>query len=142
MRHIATLSPEKIPPRESEFNFRKRAKALVDKWHQILNANKPTNGSPAGSATGGQQTNGNAEVDKDKDKVEDEITSGTKNLDLNWKGTCFFYPMLDCDSHIAPEEPNGEMPVDGAPLPEADGDLDAPAEADSSILPDVTMSEA
>ena len=32
------------------------------------------------------------------------------------------------------EEPNGDV--------EADGDLDAPAEADSSILPDVTMSEA
>jgi len=87
MRHIATLAPEKTPPRENEFNFRKRAKALVDKWHQILNANKPANGSPV-SAAGGQRSNGNA--DADKDKMEDEVTSATKNLDLNWKGPSVF----------------------------------------------------
>ena len=45
MRHIAVLPAEKVP-RDTEFNFRDRAKALVDKWHQILNANKP-NGAEA-----------------------------------------------------------------------------------------------
>lgn len=95
MRHIATLAPEKIPPRENEFNFRKRAKALVDKWHQILNANKPTNGSPM-SAAGGPRSNGHAEMDldKEKDKMEDEVTSATKNLDLNWKGVFFLLTLL------------------------------------------------
>jgi len=86
MRHIATLAPEKIPPRENEFNFRKRAKALVDQWHQILNANKPANGSPV-SAAGGQRSNGNAEAEKEK--MADEVTNATKNLDLNWKGVFF-----------------------------------------------------
>ncbi|KAF9227163.1 hypothetical protein BS17DRAFT_450201 [Gyrodon lividus] len=41
MRHIAALSQEKVP-RDEEFKFRVRAKALVDKWHAILGANKPT----------------------------------------------------------------------------------------------------
>ncbi|KAF9241853.1 hypothetical protein BU15DRAFT_44615 [Melanogaster broomeanus] len=54
MRHIAALPVEKVP-RDDEFKFRVRAKALVDKWHAILGANKPaenggeatTNGAPA-----------------------------------------------------------------------------------------------
>ena len=91
MRHIATLAPEKVPPRENEFNFRKRAKALVDQWHQILNANKPANGSPV-SAAGAQRFNGNADVEKDK--MEDEVTSATKNLDLNWKGVHVFLRLI------------------------------------------------
>jgi hypothetical protein len=50
MRHIAALSPEKVP-RDDEFKFRVRAKALVDKWHAILGANKPTeNGGEAAVA--------------------------------------------------------------------------------------------
>ncbi|KIM45736.1 hypothetical protein M413DRAFT_66307 [Hebeloma cylindrosporum] len=141
MRHIASLTPEKAPPRENEFNFRKRAKALVDKWHQILNANKPANGSPV-SAAGGQR-NGNAEGDKEK--TEDEVTSATKNLDLNWKGLCLFLFLEHgrFDNSIPfLAEPNGDTTVDEATGAEGDGDLDAPAEADSSILPDVTMSEA
>ncbi|KAH7888919.1 hypothetical protein F5I97DRAFT_1804357 [Phlebopus sp. FC_14] len=58
MRHIAALPQEKVP-RDEEFRFRVRAKALVDKWHAILGANKtteqggetaPPNGAPAESA--------------------------------------------------------------------------------------------
>ena len=45
MRHIAALDDGHIP-RDDEFNFRTRAKNLVDKWDQILNANKPSTGSP------------------------------------------------------------------------------------------------
>ncbi|KAJ7691545.1 hypothetical protein B0H17DRAFT_1062897 [Mycena rosella] len=41
MRHIHLLELGKVP-RDDEYNFRDRAKALVDKWHDddILNANK------------------------------------------------------------------------------------------------------
>ncbi|KAF8134461.1 hypothetical protein EV363DRAFT_1562127 [Boletus edulis] len=54
MRHIAALQPDRVP-RDELFKFRARAKALVDKWHAILGANKPTenggetttNGAPA-----------------------------------------------------------------------------------------------
>ncbi|KIJ68081.1 hypothetical protein HYDPIDRAFT_107720 [Hydnomerulius pinastri MD-312] len=47
MRHIAALPQEKVP-RDEEFKFRVRAKAMVDKWHAILGANKPAeNGGEA-----------------------------------------------------------------------------------------------
>ncbi|KAH9059016.1 hypothetical protein EDB87DRAFT_1675247 [Lactarius vividus] len=39
MRHIHLQPSDKIP-RDDEFHFRTRAKALVDKWHVILSANK------------------------------------------------------------------------------------------------------
>ena len=42
MRHIYNLPDDKVP-RNNEFKFKERAKALVDKWHDILNASK-TNG--------------------------------------------------------------------------------------------------
>jgi hypothetical protein len=40
MRHIAALGEDKVP-RNNEFNFLARAQTLVDKWHDILNSNKP-----------------------------------------------------------------------------------------------------
>lgn len=84
MRHIAALDDGKIP-RDDEFKFRRRAKDLVDKWHQILNANKPSNGSPTTSIAG--QANGKSDKEKTKDKDEDEVTKITKNLDLNGKSS-------------------------------------------------------
>ncbi len=85
MRHIAALPDEKIP-RDEEFNFRARAKNLVEKWHQILNANKPVPESPV-ETTG--YPNG-----KPNDKVPDAITHGTKNLDLNGKGLLIFMDII------------------------------------------------
>ncbi|KAF7360837.1 PWWP domain-containing protein [Mycena sanguinolenta] len=41
MRHIHRLDGSKVP-RDDEFHFRERAKALVDKWDQILNSNSAT----------------------------------------------------------------------------------------------------
>ena len=58
---------------------------LVDKWHQILNANTPVNGSPTTSTAG--QANGKSDKEKVKDKDEDEVTKGTQNLDLNGKSS-------------------------------------------------------
>ncbi|KAJ7640645.1 hypothetical protein B0H17DRAFT_1339250 [Mycena rosella] len=46
MRHIHLLEPGKVP-RDDEYKFRDRAKALIDKWHGILNANKATEGENA-----------------------------------------------------------------------------------------------
>jgi len=74
MRHIAALEDGKIPG-DDEYNFRIRAKNLVDKWHQILNAIKPTTGSPPAQANG--------KTDKEDAKDEDVVTNGTKNMDLN-----------------------------------------------------------
>jgi hypothetical protein len=86
MRHIAALPDEKIP-RDEEFSFRARAKNLVEKWHQILNANKPVPESPI-EATG--FPNG-----KLNDKVSDVITQGAK-LDLNGKGLLIFMDIIFC----------------------------------------------
>ena len=66
MRHIAVLPDEKVP-RDGEFKFRDRAKALVDKWHQILNANK-SNGAEAA-------TNGAIKGEEDDKGAETKDTA-------------------------------------------------------------------
>ncbi|KAJ6517310.1 hypothetical protein C8R47DRAFT_1086941 [Mycena vitilis] len=48
MRHIHLLEPGKVP-RDDDFKFRDRAKALVDKWHAISNA-KAADGEGAAAA--------------------------------------------------------------------------------------------
>ncbi|KAJ7041307.1 hypothetical protein C8F04DRAFT_156398 [Mycena alexandri] len=50
MRYIHLL-PAGDVPRDDEYKFRDRAKALVDSWHTILNANKGGEGEAAGGAT-------------------------------------------------------------------------------------------
>ncbi|CAK5269618.1 unnamed protein product, partial [Mycena citricolor] len=64
MRHIHLLEDERAP-RDADFKFRERAKALVDKWQQILNAHK------AGPDTDGAAANGTEE-----EKVHTEETNG------------------------------------------------------------------
>lgn len=67
MRHIAALTPDKVP-RDDQFKFRARAKALVDKWHAILGANKP-------SENGGETTANGALADAAADASEVKATS-------------------------------------------------------------------
>lgn len=67
MRHIAALTPDKVP-RDEEFKFRARAKALVDKWHAILGANKP-------SENGGEITTNGALADAAPDASEAKAAS-------------------------------------------------------------------
>jgi len=57
MRHIAVLTEDKVP-RDAEFHFRDRAKALVDKWHQILNANKPNGAESSAPMANGKGDEG------------------------------------------------------------------------------------
>ena len=71
MRHIAALPAEKVP-RDDEFKFRERARVLVDKWHQILGANKP-NGTEAAA-------NGDA-----AGEPHEAVTQATAAMDLNGK---------------------------------------------------------
>jgi len=70
MRHIHMQQPDKIP-RDDEFQFRSRAKALVDKWHVIVSANKEAgpgaNGTPAGSSP---------TAPSKADKVEEDVPNG------------------------------------------------------------------
>ncbi|EIW83102.1 hypothetical protein CONPUDRAFT_89090 [Coniophora puteana RWD-64-598 SS2] len=72
MRHIFALPPEKVP-RDDEFKFRQRAKALVDKWHAILGGDKANeNGTKSGAnGTNGTPANGVAAADsKPQSKAE------------------------------------------------------------------------
>ncbi|KAJ7026356.1 hypothetical protein C8F04DRAFT_109581, partial [Mycena alexandri] len=65
MRHIHLLAAADVP-RDEEYKFRDRAKALVDSWHTILNANKAGEGEGAGSVTEGtarMDLNGNGDGD-------------------------------------------------------------------------------
>ncbi|PPQ95931.1 hypothetical protein CVT26_016152 [Gymnopilus dilepis] len=112
MRHIAALSDDKMPPRDEEFHFRTRAKSLVDKWHQILNANKPAAGGSPSASAAAPATNGATKEAKEEGgapgPVEDaataanteEVTNGTKNIDLNGKGSAM---MTDNDKFSDPE---------------------------------------
>ncbi|KAJ7260314.1 hypothetical protein B0H12DRAFT_1107750 [Mycena haematopus] len=63
MRHIHLLDAAKVP-RDDEFHFRDRAKALVDKWHEILNSNstKATD-AEAGEEANVADVNGMARMD-------------------------------------------------------------------------------
>ena len=72
MRHITVLTDDKVP-RDDEFKFRERAKALVDQWHQVLNANK----------TNGTDTSANGKTGKEDDAA---VIKGAAAIDLNGQG--------------------------------------------------------
>ncbi|KAI0929805.1 hypothetical protein AcV5_006673 [Taiwanofungus camphoratus] len=146
MRHIHALTPDKVP-RDEEFKFRERAKALVDKWHDILNANKPNGATTDGAkatangtspsakaadaADAGVTTNGKQESEEPAAKVE--ANESTMELDADAKGE-------EATTEDVPVVGNGlETEVEG----KAEEDEDAPADsaADESALADVTMSE-
>jgi hypothetical protein len=84
MRHIQSQGDGKIP-RDDEFKFKDRAKALVEKWHQILNSNKP-NGTSSTAAKGDEATIGtdpetdNMDVDA---KGDPEVTDEKENIPEN-----------------------------------------------------------
>jgi hypothetical protein len=74
MRHIHLQPSDKIP-RDDEFHFRSRAKALVDKWHVIVNASKDAgpgaNGTPAGSSP---------TAPSKVDKTDEDVPNGTAGV--------------------------------------------------------------
>ncbi|KII92944.1 hypothetical protein PLICRDRAFT_37754 [Plicaturopsis crispa FD-325 SS-3] len=112
MRHIAVLALEKIP-KDEEYHFRERAQTLVDQWHVILNANK-TNGSGSDTA-------------KPVNDVEAALTTAaTANGNDHEDGA------MQVDAKGETESPTAENAETA----------DAPADPDTSVLADVTMSEA
>ncbi|GJE92844.1 hypothetical protein PsYK624_090020 [Phanerochaete sordida] len=135
MRHIHALSAEKVP-RDDEYKFRERAKVLVDKWHDILSANKEaairkpaTNGKPhaedAGAANGKDEANGKEE--KEATAVVEEKITEKESMEV------------DAKEEVAPEpaaEEKTEEKTEDAPVEEA------PALAAEESLADITMSEA
>lgn len=134
MRHIHVLSVDKVP-RDDEFKFRVRAKALVDKWHDILSASKAsegavrkpaTNGKPfaedAGAANGKEGANGKEEFSPEAVEEKEE---SKESMDIDAKEEA---------AALAAEEK---------------AENDALAEEETPVVPaaeestaDVTMSEA
>lgn len=118
MRHIAVLTDDKVPG-DDKYRFRDRAKALVDKWHGVLNAGKPGTGEKEANGDTGSAV---AAWGGREEKLKDEkAMDGMKNSNSN-------------------PGANGDVnpPVDAAL--EAEGDADAVG--DESVLADVSMSEA
>lgn len=147
MRHINALSKDKVP-RDDEFHFKDRAKALVDRWHEVLNDNKgnskangtaesakaTTNGtSPdakaADAADAGAMTNGLEEGEKSKGEAADSA------MEVEPKA-----PKVDAEESVPAAAKNESGDADG----DAEMNEDAPADlaGDESVLADVTMSEA
>lgn len=97
MRHIAALADEKIP-NDNQYKFRERAKALVDRWQQVLNANK------------NESTNG--------------VTEGTAKMDLNGNGNAGGEDKKEIAvSDAAPVLPPVEEPLSALPGPDGAGDM-------------------
>ena len=92
MRHITVLTDDKVP-RDDEFKFRDRAKALVDQWHQVLNANK-SNGTDASA---------NGKMGKDDDAA---VVKGAAAIDLNGQG----------NERMLPSSPLSDMLRAGFPV--------------------------
>ncbi|TFY65264.1 hypothetical protein EVJ58_g2092 [Rhodofomes roseus] len=140
MRHINALPKDKVP-RDDEFHFKDRAKTLVDKWHDILNENKPKpNGAAAAGESAKATTNGTSPAAKAPDAADAGATANGKEDKL----------MAEEASEGAMEVDDQEAKADTAPVDvkaesgDVDAEADAPADLamDESVLADVTMSEA
>nr|GAT48095.1 predicted protein [Mycena chlorophos] len=60
MRHIHLLEPARVP-RDDEYNFRDRAKVLVDKWNGMLSAERSAEGASTGTGGGAPEGEGDGE---------------------------------------------------------------------------------
>ena len=80
MRYIAVLPEEKVP-RDAEFKFRARAKALVEKWLHKMNADK-LNGAGAAINKGGDDKGMET-----KEKDVQEITEAMVAMVVEANGT-------------------------------------------------------
>lgn len=133
MRHIHALPLERVP-RDEEFKFRDRAKALVDKWHEILNANK-ANGTASEGAKAA--TNGSSPSAKAADAPDVGATTNGKHDSEEPAKAEVTESAMEVDAVVPEAAETGEAEAEGEP----ETIEDAPA-ADESMLADVTMSEA
>ncbi|GLB44947.1 putative PWWP domain containing protein [Lyophyllum shimeji] len=149
MRHI-TLLPEDRVPRDAEFRFRERARALVERWQLVLGAGRTemkgqeVNGNgngKEGKEEGKAGVNG-AEVAAEDTKDTKEVTAGAAAIDLNANGHTHteggaVKAEQDVDA-VGEAEAEAEAEADAQGHADAQGEVevDAPAEVD------VPMAEA
>lgn len=158
MRHIHALSQVKVP-RDDEYKFRERAKALVDKWHGIINANK-SNGSPTagdakaegGSVATNGTSNGNGKAEEGgvngngKDASAEPVGAKTNGDDRVHAHAMDVEGDADADAKAEEMDLAGheETSVPAALVAASATNEDAlgeNADADTSALADITMSE-
>lgn len=121
MRHIQQSSVDKVP-RDADFHFRERAKALVEKWHQILHSNNAN-----GDATASKPADDC--VDKGDEDAKGEDDTGDNTMDVDAKGE--IDPTPADDKENVPEEDAVGEDVNMSAI---DGDITA--------LGDVSMAES
>jgi len=115
MRHIAQKDNSEIP-RDDEFKFRDRAQALVNKWHQILNATTHgTNGTTPSAKSAHKEDATTADAEKAEadtaektdamDAVEDAggVTNGVVDEAA---------PAVNGNGNLAIEELNGDVTME------------------------------
>lgn len=131
MRHINALGPEKVP-RDDEFHFRDRAKVLVDKWHEMLNASKTHEAPPAKvPSPNGTKANGTGKKSKKEPVVKDGEKKEEDSMDVDADAT---------KEETTPPAAESEK-ADDVQQPN-DDHADEQGVGDESVLADVTMSEA
>lgn len=153
MRHIAAIPDDKAPPLDTDYRFRARAKGLVERWHQILNANKPAGGPTASpnskETTSGKKSGSPTKENKSADaQAEAEVIKATNGIDLNGAG--MFSPSLLVSSPAPPltnsyteHEQSPAVAIAAAYTAQAEGEMDAAADLDADAsMGDITMSEA
>lgn len=145
MRHINALSKDKVP-RDDEFHFKDRAKALVDKWHEVLYDNKgnsKANGTAAAGESAKAATNGTSPDAKAADAADAGATTNGHEEDEKPKVEAKDSAM-EVDQNAEESTPAAVKNESGDADAEAETNEDAPADsaADESVLADVTMSEA
>ncbi|TFK53769.1 hypothetical protein OE88DRAFT_1626490 [Heliocybe sulcata] len=125
MRHIVALEKDKVP-RDDEFKFRDRAKVLVDRWHEILDAKKD---KPA--AANGTSSDPVKEDVKEAPKEEEEKEESPEKMEVDAtpteekvngtveesKDESKEEPVLAVDS--APQEANAAAAEESAGVPMA-----------------------
>ena len=122
MRHIYNLPEDKLP-RNAEFKFKERAKTLVEKWHDILNASK-SNGEgtvrkPAANGKAHSEEAG-AKEDKEKSPSQEPPTKALSDaMDIDTKE-------LDAEKD---EEKENKEEKEKSEEADANAEADAPAES-------------
>ena len=134
MRHINALPADKVP-RDDEFKFRERAKALVDKWHEIISASKASEGAVRKPATNG------------KPHAEDAGANGKEEANGKEQDTPTTHePAKDAmEVDTKEESANAPATADEKEEKDAPADEESPAEATGTAdepTADVAMTDA
>ncbi|EPQ56881.1 Tudor/PWWP/MBT [Gloeophyllum trabeum ATCC 11539] len=140
MRHIHALKTEQVP-RDDEFKFRERAKVLVDKWHEILDAKKEKPAGPNGTTPAKKEEKEESEAPKAEAAKEEAKEEGSEKMQVDTaEGPA---PAAEPEAAPAVEEKANEMDVESTEKPKEEAPAEAAAGDVSAVTEqgDVSMAE-